>query len=610
MVENPSHQQLRQGRWHGRIPITWALVIAIGLLMLITVSFVMGIGAWTAQKNTVNLLSRNAHQAVTAATDKIKTHLNPARFQVKFIADWIARKGITPGDQPEFGNILIAALAAAPQIEALLFINESLQSYGAGRLDGKIGLNKFDYTKDPDIIKAMKAVATKAGWGAPVWREKFNKTYLYYAHPVIVDDKFIGAMVAVVSIQELSRFVSESGLIAEGRRFLLYGQNHILAHWILVNGYADRSAKNPLPRLTGFSDPILAAIWKEKDRYTLDLPLPQGTRGHVLDIFNSQYVFIYQHLEGFGPQPIIVGVYYLSSDVSKELQRLVYSVIAGIFALVISLIIVVFVGRRITRPIVHFSKVANQIRDLDIAKVGYLPSNVFRELNDQSKAFNSMLQALHWFELYVPKKIVESLIKSDTRVGDDISASHEITVMFTDIVGFSSAAEGMTAQEVAAFVNEHFTLVAACIESEEGTIDKFIGDSVMAFWGAPERQSDSADRACRAALAMRKKIHVDNNERLSKGKLPIHIRIGIHTGPAIVGNIGSADRLNYTIIGDTVNIGQRLEQLAKKVYPADSEVSILISENTASLLGEEFDTTSAGQFKLKGRVNQIKIFKL
>jgi adenylate cyclase len=605
-----SNRHEKQVRWQGRIPIPLALVTSVGLLMLVTVGSVIGIGAWTARKNTITLLGNSAYQTVSSVSKQIETYLRPAEYQTKFIAERIVNGEATPDKQQEFGKILAAALAAAPQIEAILFIKTNFQSFGVGQNEGKISVNLVDYSNDPYIIEAMRMVAIRPGWGPPVWREKFKKTYLNYAYPIIVEGKFIGAMVAVVSIKDLSRFVDQSGLTGRGRQFLLYGQDHVLAHTALKGGYAGRSENHPLPELSQFSDPVLSAIWQTEDRYPLEIPLPSGTRGHVLDISGKQFIFLYQYLAGFGSEPIIAGVYYRLSDVGQELQRLLYSLIAGLVALAVSLVIVVFIAFRITKPIVHFSVVAKRVRYLEIAKVGFLPSSILRELNDQSKAFNAMLQALLWFELYVPKKIVDSLIKRNIRVGDDISDAQEITVMFTDIVGFSSACENMTAREVASFVNQHFTLVASCIEAEEGIVDKFIGDSVMAFWGAPDPQDDSAARACRAALAIRAKIHTDNIERLAKGKAPVHMRIGIHTGTAIVGNIGSPGRLNYTIIGDTVNTGQRLEQLGKEVYPPDTEVSCLISENTAALLGNTFDTNSVGQFTLKGHKNSTEVFKL
>ncbi|MFT6877027.1 MAG: adenylate cyclase [Granulosicoccus sp.] len=234
---------------------------------------------------------------------------------------------------------------------------------------------------------------------------------------------------------------------------------------------------------------------------------------------------------------------------------------------------------------------------------------MFRELNDQSVAFSTMLRALRWFEIYVPKKIVERLIKQD-EVHDTITDVREITVMFTDIAGSSSVSEGMLAPEVAAFVNHHFSLVVGCIEAEDGTIDKFMGDAVMAFWGAPDQQSDSAERACRSALAITAIIHEDNVQRNAAGEPSIGIRIGVHTGIATVGNIGAPGRLNYTIIGNTVNIGQRLEQLGKEVNPQGSEVSILISGDTADKLGPDFKSVEAGRYKLKGRIGEVEVFKL
>ncbi len=600
-------------RWNGRVPITITLATAIGFLVLVTAGTVFGVGVWLAQKNTFDLLSENAHQAIAADVNQIEQHLRPAEHQARFLASRIAKSEIDPADRKEFSRMLVGALAAAPQIEAVIFINPQLQGFTAGRDIERddIGLNIVDYSPDPAIRQSMKNVENSDGplWGPPVWREQFQKTYLNRAHPVRRGGVFIGAIVAVVSVQHLSNFISEKGLETTGNRFILYGRDHVLAHWLLMRGYPDRSIEDPLPRLDGFGDPVLASIWQSEGQHELELRLPEGTEGHFLEIFKQGYVFIYRRLAGFGPRPMIVGAYFQAADVGKEVRRMVAALVSGIAALFVSLIAAIILGRRIARPIVRFSAAAVRVRDLDISKVEELPGSVFRELNDQSAAFNAMLRALRWFELYVPKKIVERLIKTG-EVRDTISDTREITVLFTDIAGFSAASEDMSAPEVAAFVNHHFSLVADCIEAEDGTIDKFMGDSVMAFWGAPDGQMDSAERACRAARAIAAAIHKDNKQREAAGEPAVGIRIGIHTGMATVGNIGTPDRLNYTIIGDTVNIGQRLEQLGKEVYPAGTEVSILISGDTARKLEADFKPVAAGRHKLKGRVGEIEVFKL
>jgi class 3 adenylate cyclase len=598
-------------RWNGRVPLTITLASAIGFLVLVTVGTVFGVGVWLAQKNTFDLLSANAHQAVAADVNQIEQHLRPAEHQTRFLASRIAKGKIDPADREQFGRLLIGALAAVPQIESVMFISPQLQAFAAGRgiERDNVALNVIDYSFDPVIRQSMQDVVDGPIWGPPVWREVHQKTYLNRAYPVRRDGAFIGAVVAVVSVEHLSNFVSEKGLETTGNRFILYGRDHVLAHWLVMRGYPDRSSENPLPRLDGFGDPVLAAIWRSEGRHELALDLPEGTEGHLLEIFNEGYAFVYRRLAGFGPRPMIVGAYFQAADVAKEVRRMIAALVAGIVALFVSLIAAVYLGRRIARPIVRFSAAASRIRDLDISKVETLPGSVFRELNAQSTAFNAMLRALRWFELYVPKKIVERLIKTG-EVHDTISDAREITVMFTDIAGFSAASQGMAAPEVAAFVNHHFSLVAGCIEAEDGTIDKFMGDAVMAFWGAPDRQSDSAERACRAARAIATAIHEDNKQRKAAGDPAVGIRIGIHTGMATVGNIGTPDRLNYTIIGDTANIGQRLEQLGKEVYPAGIEVSILVSGDTARQLKSDFKPVSAGSYNLKGRVGEIEVFKL
>ena len=181
--------------------------------------------------------------------------------------------------------------------------------------------------------------------------------------------------------------------------------------------------------------------------------------------------------------------------------------------------------------------------------------------------------------------------------------------MFTDIAGFTAMCEGMDAKEVADFLNHHLALLADKVEIEGGTIDKYIGDALMAFWGAPERIENTALGACRAALAMAKVISEDNKARAADGMKPVRLRVGIHTGPLVVGNIGAPSRINYTVVGDTVNTAQRLEALGKEVDP-DAEVAILISSATKAQLSSEFVTIPANSFHVKGKTEKVDVYRL
>ena len=282
------------------------------------------------------------------------------------------------------------------------------------------------------------------------------------------------------------------------------------------------------------------------------------------------------------------------------------SAIAGAAALILAIGVAIFIGRRLPRPIKRISAAATRIRDMDLGDVEVLPGSRIRELDQQADAFNSMVNGLRWFETYVPKRLVSRLIQEGDQSGL-VSDSRNLTVMFTDIAGFSTISENMSAREVADLVNEHFAIVAGAIDDEEGTVDKFIGDSVMAFWGAPEKQKNRAERACRAALAIRAAVAADNDRRAAAGKPRVRMRIGIHSGRATVGNIGAPGRLNYTVIGDMVNVGQRLEQLAKDILPED-EVAILFSDATRADLGAEFEPRPVGKHRLKGREGEIEVF--
>jgi len=173
-------------------------------------------------------------------------------------------------------------------------------------------------------------------------------------------------------------------------------------------------------------------------------------------------------------------------------------------------------------------------------------------------------------------------------------------VMFTDIVGFSRIATRHAPGRLANILNRHFGLIGQHVEAEQGTIDKYIGDSVMAFWGAPSDDPDHALHAVRAALAIGQTLAADNKRRAKKGLKPMRIRIGLHSGPAIVGNVGAPGRVNYTLIGDTVNAAQRLEQLGHAFDDGVSDCILLASAATIAHLPAEIPRQALGDQTLRG----------
>jgi adenylate cyclase len=259
----------------------------------------------------------------------------------------------------------------------------------------------------------------------------------------------------------------------------------------------------------------------------------------------------------------------------------------------------------ISRPIRRAARGATAVGNLDFDQVAPLSGSYFREI--LATSFNAMLDGLRAFGRYVPHTLVLRLVK-EGRIGAG-TEERVVAVMFTDIVSFTSTCEAMTAAEVAAFINQHLSLVAVCVEREGGTIDKFIGDAVMVFWGAPGLLENPAASACRAAVAIQSALAADNKRRVADGLAPVRIRIGLHMGPVVVGDIGAPSRINYTIVGDVVNATQRLESLGKTVDP-NAEAIVLVSSEIFLAARAGFQFIERGSHNVKGKQESIEVYQL
>lgn len=208
-------------------------------------------------------------------------------------------------------------------------------------------------------------------------------------------------------------------------------------------------------------------------------------------------------------------------------------------------------------------------------------------------------QAVQLFSRFVNPHVVQELIAHGglSRAGE----SRQITILFSDIRGFTSISEKRTPQEVVALLNRYFSLQVEVVFKHGGSLDKFIGDCIMAFWGAPLDDPKHAQNAVAAALEMGEVLQRFKVE-LGEADADFDVGIGIHSGPAVVGLIGSEQRREYTAIGDTVNLGSRIEGLTKGV------ARILVSKETRELCGDAFDFQSVGSYKVKGREQDVELF--
>jgi adenylate cyclase len=201
--------------------------------------------------------------------------------------------------------------------------------------------------------------------------------------------------------------------------------------------------------------------------------------------------------------------------------------------------------------------------------------------------------------LYLPPKLVAKFAKTRDFLKPG-ARKQTLTLLFSDIANFTSTSEGMDSDELAAMMNAYFdNAVAKCIHKAEGTVAKYIGDAIFAFWNAPDEQSDHALLACQAALLFR-----DSADQPIKGRV-LPTRIGLHTGTANVGNFGSVDRVDYTALGDSVNLASRLEGLNKHLGTV-----CLISGTTKAAAGERVITRGLGDFQLKGFEGLVEVHEL
>ncbi len=204
---------------------------------------------------------------------------------------------------------------------------------------------------------------------------------------------------------------------------------------------------------------------------------------------------------------------------------------------------------------------------------------------------------------YMDPSIADKLVAGGAEAlgGQSVPA----TVLFSDIRGFTTITEKLGAQGTVALLNEYFTLMVECIQREEGMLDKFIGDAIMAAFGIPVAHDDDADRSVRASIAMIRALWKWNKERVSEGKLPVDIGIGLNTDMVVSGNIGSKKRMDYTIIGDGVNLASRLES-ACKTYGTH----ILISEFTYKQLKSTYYTREIDLVIVKGKTQPVAVFEV
>jgi adenylate cyclase len=256
--------------------------------------------------------------------------------------------------------------------------------------------------------------------------------------------------------------------------------------------------------------------------------------------------------------------------------------------------------RTIAKPLIAVVDEIKHVERFELDRVRRHPSHIV-EIGNLSNAMGDMAGGLAAFQKYIPSDLVRMLMREGVEPSPGGSV-RSMTVLFADIAGFTGLSEHLGGR-VIPLLSGFLDIVSREISGQGGTIDKFIGDAVMAFWGAPATNADHALDACRAALACQRSLRASKlSDDLGR---PLKFRIGINSGEMLVGNIGSKVRLNYTVIGDAVNVASRLEA-ANKEYGTE----IIVGEETRRLAGDRIFVRELDRLTVYGRVGGLAIYEL
>ena len=412
-----------------------------------------------------------------------------------------------------------------------------------------------------------------------------------YAGPVDVYEKRQGVLAIIIEYTRFAQFLSNLSVGKSGAAFILGRDGGVVA---APDPDADEL------NMQRSDQPLLSiaqgAMKQAGGTYDVDKTNPSQVRllaaGNAYAVSLTPLTFPGWTLATVIPEAEFLG----------PIERTIRQLLIGLAILILAAgVISAWLARRvIATPLIVVVDELKHVARFDLEKVRRHGSRV-TEIENLSNAIADMAGGLVAFRKYIPSDLVRTLVREgvEPRPGGSI---RNLTVLFADIAGFTGLSERL-GDRIIPLLSSYLDTMSREISSHDGTIDKFIGDAVMAFWGAPAANADHAVDACRAALAGQRALRASG--LTDDGGRPLHVRVGINSGDMLVGNIGSEVRLNYTVIGDAVNVASRLEG-ANKEYGTD----IIIGEETRRLAGDRILVRELDRLMVYGRTGGIAIYEL
>ena len=598
------------------------------LALLIGVSlFIVGIDYFTLHDILITTTEDTIENASGKVGEQISGYLQPLGRFSSVGAKLISKNIITPEPSVDFMRFLYAIISGDEAIVSAFWadtkgnlyeLEKSANTYQAvGNAETKLVNTNIiidgENTKSVENIydSDMNFIGSKEAPGAsfdprprPWYQQaKFKKRPVWLVYPLIylsmkkselginaaypVYDKssqLRGIFGVEMPLGAISTFVENIKVTKNSIVFICDDQEHLItayrANVNLLKGYK-------MPKLDD-----LGLAWA-KQSFSLYRKTHKSVFIYSYD--NKKYIAAYEKMPSIKTSAewniAIVTPY---QDIVAPLQRNIFFSFIFIFiAVVLGIIFSIIFSSRISRPIVKLAKDAELICQLRLMEVKQLYSRI-KEICYMADSFMKMKSALSSFQRYMPTTLVKNLISSG-KVAEVGGETKEMTLLFSDIEDFTPTSESMSPQKVMQYLSEYFQAITKIIINTRGTVDKYIGDGAMAFWGAPIDDAEHALHACQAAVRIQAACAQLNNRS----------RIGINTGQVIVGNVGSDDRLSYTALGDDVNLASRLENLNKEY-----KTYTLVSENTYRVVKDYFKFRLIDKVAVKGKKQGSCVYEL
>ncbi len=611
-----------------RISLVTALTICLTFLVAAGVVAIVSLTGNGGNGGNLDAVEQRAQAEANVLVERARAFVSPLQHKLDHLEAAFRAGRVDLGDVDGVAAQITELMRAAPQADLVGFV----MFRGPIVMVVRNADNTYTTRYEPGIFgtELWELDTDEQGrFISPILFDGASDSALIpFVRRVPIDDDNRLHIVVASKVPSFSSWMTASENPLGASTFGLYGPDRVLAHKNSDGRPPDveQANRSPLPHVSTTEDPVLLALWRDETQPASfggvaanDADANIGYIRRVASLEGGARLVSIVELSGLTDRAWLLGTSFPFDGTSVTVAqngRTTGVVIAVMLALAG---LAFLLARYISRPLESLAETAHRVSRLQLENIPDIPNSVFREFDDTAQAFKTMSIGLEWFQSYVPSALVRKLLKQATD-GELLPETKELTIMFTDVAGFTQLSEQMEAQDIVEMLNDHFSLVGQCIDQEAGTIDKYIGDGLMAFWGAPDHQPDHAVRAVNAADAIVTALKDKNEARRDMGEEPICIRIGIFTGRVSIGNIGAPGRINYTVIGDAVNAAQRLERLGATIIAEGEEAIVLIGEETIKSIERNASTLNKPQsrerfefvkrYTLDGRTEETGVYRI